>query len=254
MSSNRYTFLLDQYMGRIVAVCLMAALSSYAQTAAIPATRYYVVFLRPDPLRKPLVKADSERIQSAHMANIQSMARDGILLSAGPFEDTPTTISGMLVFHVDSLESAQRIAARDPTVLGHRNNVEVHAWQGPPGIGAEYFRLHKLDPKTPENMQPHPLCLLYRGPAWGQHAGDRDSLLMAHAHYMDGLREQGKLGAAGEIEPPDDLLYLTIFKPIAPADTNATAQSLMQEDPAVKAGVLRVEYHRWWSSDHVLPW
>jgi hypothetical protein len=30
------------------------------------------------------------------------------------------------------------------------------------------------------------------------------------------------------------------------------AEKLMSEDSAVKAGVFRVEYHRW-SSDHVLP-
>jgi hypothetical protein len=41
-----------------------------------------------------------------------------------------------------------------------------------------------------------------------------------------------------------------IFKPI-PADE---AQKLLQADPAVKAGELRMKCHRWWSSDHVLPW
>ena len=27
-----------------------------------------------------------------------------------------------------------------------------------------------------------------------------------------------------------------------------------EDDPAVKAGAFRVEFHHWWSSDHVLPW
>ena len=47
-------------------------------------TRYYVVFLRPDPSRKTLAKDEGERIQSAHMANIRKMAQDGILIAAGP--------------------------------------------------------------------------------------------------------------------------------------------------------------------------
>jgi len=211
---------------------------------------YYVVFLRPDPGRKPLAKADAERIQSAHMANILKMAADGILWAAGPFEDTPTTISGIFVFKTSSLQSAQAIAAQDPTVVEHRNAVDVHAWQGPADIGVEYFRLHKLDPHTPENMQVHPLCLLYRGAAWDEKQTARDSLLAAHERYINQLREQGKLGAAGGIDAPDDLLALVIFRAVPMED----AQRLLDADPAVQASVLRVEYHHWWSADHVLPW
>jgi uncharacterized protein YciI len=126
----------------------------------------------------------------------------------------------------------------------------VHAWQGPPGIGVEYFRLHKLDPKTPENMQIHPLCMLYPGNAWEEQSRTREPMLIAHEQYIDHLREQGKLGAAGKIEAPDNLLALVVFKPI-PLEN---AQRLLQEDPAIQTGVIRTECHQWWSSDHVLPW
>lgn len=233
-----------------------AALAAYAQTTdrQIPAepglTRYYVVFLRPDPARKLISKADGERIQAAHMENIHKMADDGILAAAGPFEDTPTTISGMFVFKAGSLAEAQRIAAHDPTVLEHRNTVDVHVWLGPPGMGVEYFRLHKLDPSTPENMQVHPLCLLVHGAAWDEKASERDSLRAAHASYMIQLRHDGKLGAAGSIEGPDDFLGVVIFTALPLEE----AQRLMEVDPAVKAGALRAEFHNWWSSDHVLPW
>ncbi len=101
----------------------------------------------------------------------------------------------------------------------------------------------------PEKMQAHPLCMLFPGTAWGERSSTRDSLLMARERYIDQLREEGKLGAAGTTEPPDDLVGLVIFKPI-PLDE---AQHL-QEGPAVQEGVLRVEYHSWSSSDHVLPW
>ena len=184
------------------------------------------------------------------MANIRKMAADGVLWAAGPFEDTPTTISGIFVFKTTSLQSAQAIAAQDPTVVEYRNAVDVHAWQGPPDIGVEYFRLHKLDPNTPENMQMHPLCMLYRGQAWEEKQSARDSLLAAHERYIHQLRKQGKLGAAGGIDAPDDLLGLVIFRAIPMEE----AEQLLDGDPAVQAGVLRVEYHHWWSADHVLPW
>jgi uncharacterized protein YciI len=213
-------------------------------------TRYFVVFLRRDPERKPLTKEEGERIQSAHMANIHKMAADGVLIAAGPFEDEPPTISGIFVFKTDSLETAKRIAAGDPTVVEHRNIADVHAWMGPPGIGDEYRRLHAQDPKTPENMQVHPLCMMYRGAAWESMGDQRDSLMAAHRKYIVQLREHGKLSAAGPMEQPGDLVGLVIYRPIASEE----ARRLEEADPAVKAGVLRVEYHQWWSSDHVLPW
>jgi uncharacterized protein YciI len=243
-------------MNRVVLSIFLAALSLGAQTTASPTTTaapnatapYYVVFLRPDPVRKVLAKEDGERIQAAHMANIHKMASDGVLVAAGPFDDEPTTISGVFFFKTDSLQRAQAIAAQDPTVLEHRNSVDVHGWAGPPGIGVEYFRLHALDAKMPENMQVHPLCMVYRGTAW--ESGQRDSLLVEHERYIERLKEQGKLGAAGKIDAPDDLVGLVIFKPTSLEE----ARRVLGEDPAVQAGVLRIEYHHWWSSDHVLPW
>lgn len=230
---------------------LACTAQSGPESAPLPAstTRYFVVFLRPDPARKPLTTEEGERIQTAHMANIHKMAEDGVLVSAGPFDDKQRTISGIFIFKVESLYRAKAIAANDPTVIEHRNTVDVHAWDGPAGIGDEYFRLHRLDPKTAENMQAHPLCLLSRGDQWDSRS-DRDELLLEHERYIQDLRAKGQLGAAGQIEAPDDLVGLVIFKAI-PFEL---AQQLMDEDPAVKSGVIRVEYHHWWSSDHVLPW
>lgn len=91
--------------------------------------------------------------------------------------------------------------------------------------------------------------MVFRGTAWKDTECTRKSLLAAHEQYLDHLREQEKLSAAGRIEASGDFLGLVMFKPISIDDV----RSLLQ-DPAVQAGVLRIEYHRWWSSDHVLPW
>lgn len=248
MSDFRHRILAAIFAMCSALVCLaQPAVSSSEQSAAT--TRYFLVFLRPDPARKPLNAGEGERIQTAHMANIRKMAENGVLISAGPFEDTPSTISGIFIFKVESLDRARAIAANDPTVVAHRNTVDLHAWNGPAGIGDEYFRLHRLDPKTPENMQVHPFCILLRGYQWDARR-DQSEVLRAHDRYTDDLRAKGQLSAAGRFEEPDELAELIVFRPI-PLEN---AQQLLDEDPAVKAGILRVEYHHWWSSDHVLPW
>src|SRR5690349_3978563 len=123
----------------LVAAAITIGQGLWAQSAPLNgATRHYLAFLRPDPARKPLTKEEGERIQTAHMANIHKMAADGVLVSAGPFDDNPLTISGIFIFRVDTLERAKEIAEKDPTVVEHRNTIDVHAWDGPPGIGDEY--------------------------------------------------------------------------------------------------------------------
>lgn len=204
---------------------------------------YYIVFLRPAADRKPISQADSERIQSAHMANIRAMAERGVLVAAGPFGDTPTTISGIFVMKAASLDEARRIAGEDPTVIEHRNTVDVVAWRGPARIGAEYRRLHQANPATPEDMGVQPFFMLYRGPEWDATARN------AHENYIAGLQREGKLGAAGNVESGGEMLAIVIFNRMPDAE----AKRLIDEDPAVKSGALRAEYHHWWSAAHVLP-
>ncbi len=225
----------------------VAFLLFFAQGAAPPnaAPPYSVVFLRPDPARKPISNEDTDRIKAAHLANVQSMAKRGVLVAAGPFDDKSTTILGIFVFKITSLEEAKRIAAEDPTVVEHRTVVEAHSWRGPAGIGDEYFRLHKENPATPEGMGVHPLVLMYRGDAWSQH----QELLNDHREYMQRLLREGKLAAAGPSDGDRDLVGIGVFQRIPDEE----AQRLMADDPSVKAGVMRAEFHRWWCAAHVLP-
>src|SRR5690349_15738323 len=135
---------------------LLLTLAFALPLAAQPTDRYQLIFLRPSPERKALPKEQMDKIQADHMANIHAMAERGVLVAAGPFGDTPATISGVFVFKAASLEEARKIAAADPTVVAGRNVVEAYTWRGPEGIGKEYVQLHKADPKTPEDMGVHP--------------------------------------------------------------------------------------------------
>ena len=224
---------------------LLCALAGTACGSAAPGETefYYLVFLKRAPDRKPISEAEGERIQTAHMANIHAMADRGVLVAAGPFEDSPAVFSGVFVFRAGSVEEARRIAEQDPTVVEHRNLVEVYAWRGPKGIGDEYKRLHQADPKTPEGMGVHPFAVLYRGSGWD------DGAARAHTAYLEKLRGMGKLAAAGEIEGDRERAGLVILERIPDEE----AKRLLEDDPAVRGGALRLEYHRWWCAAHVMP-
>lgn len=231
-------------MKLLLTAFLLLPVAAQITPAPADAETYYLVFLRRAPDRKPISQAEGDRIQAAHMANIHSMADRGVLVAAGPFDDTPPTISGIFVFRSPSLAEARRIAAQDPTVVEHRNTVEVYAWRGPAGLGAEYRRLHAADPRTPEDMGVHPLALLYRGAA-----EPSDEIAAAHAAYVKRLRAEGKLATAGPVEGDPQLRGVLIFQRIPDGEASA----LIAADPAVNTGALRAEYHSWWSAAHVLP-
>lgn len=238
-------------LARFLIAFALAAAAQESTFSPYPTSLYYVVFLRPDPARQPLPKEEGERIQNAHIANIHKMADDGFLVAAGPFENDPPAISGVFVMKAKSLEEARRIAGDDPTVKEHRNTIDAHAWRAPAGIGDEYFRLHKEHPETPENMGVHPLMILMRGPAWRDTPPrDRVAPLANHVLYIENLHRQAKLSAAGNVESDPNIFAIVVFHRIPMEE----AQQLITEDPAVKAGLVSVEAHRWWSSDHVLPW
>jgi uncharacterized protein YciI len=206
---------------------------------------YYVAFLRPVPERKPLSEKEAERIQTAHMANIQKMAGDGVLAAAGPMDDRNVTISGIFVFRVASIAEARRIAEQDPTVVERRNTIDVHAWRGPAGIGEEYFGYAREHPGEKAHMAGHAFCIFLKSPA-GARAGSAN----AHLQWIQQLRAQGKLAAAGPVEDDLQMASFVIFK----SDSLEDANKLVEKDPAVKSGDLLPEMHLWWSADRVLPW
>jgi uncharacterized protein YciI len=234
-----------------LAVIVLLALLAPAVTRCVadpgsgtPELRY-LVFLRPDPARKPATLEERQRIMDAHMANINQMAKDGVLFAAGPMDDTPVTISGIFVLKCDSLAAAEKVAAQDPTVVAKRNMVDVRPWLGPAGIGTNYFRWKKENPDAKDVMASHAFCLIKRGPAWavGSRTYDDDG-------SIDALRRAGLLSAAGEIDGDPELVGLVIFK-TASVDE---ARKSLAEIPSVKAGRLAVEYHVWWTADRILPW
>ena len=212
-----------------------------ALSGMVLAEPFQIVFLRPDPARKPLSKEDGERIQAAHMANIQSLVKRGLLVAAGPFDDKVHTISGIFFFKMATGEEALREAAKDPTVVEHRNTVDVLTWQGPAGLGEEYKRLHAQDPKTPEDMGVHPFVLLHR-----EKPG---TMGLEHAAYIAELKHSGKLAAAGAVTGDKTVTEVLIFERISDEE----AANLVAADPAVRGGIMRPEPHRWWSAAHVLP-
>jgi uncharacterized protein YciI len=88
---------------------------------------YYFTFLRRGPKWTGEKTPETEKIQAAHMANINAMAKTGKLVIAGPFEKAGD-YAGVFVFNVSSLDEAKALAESDPAVRAGRLVVDVHPW------------------------------------------------------------------------------------------------------------------------------
>lgn len=74
-----------------------------------------------------------EKLQEAHLANIQRMHESGKLLLAGPFLDDGH-LRGVYVFKTESQAAAEALAQSDPSAQAGRLAFEFHPWMIPAGV------------------------------------------------------------------------------------------------------------------------
>ncbi len=234
--------------GMKYALLLTAALGLAQTPAPGPTSTYYVVVLRPAAQRKALSKQEAARLKAAHLANVRKMLDDGVLAAAGPFDNDPG-IDGIFVMKTDSRDQARYMIAQDPMVHELHGILDVHTWLAPAGIGDEYRRLDHEHPD--ENLRLHPIMILNHGRAWNSTDPKQRVVPLAnHIVYVERLHRGGKLGAAGEVEGDTEMVGIVIFQKMPLNE----ARNAMEDDPAVKSGLLAVDAHLWWCADHVLPW
>lgn len=229
---------------------LLLAFLAFAQAPPYPTSLYYVTILRPVPGRKPLARDEADRLKTAHLANVHKMFDDGLLAAAGPFENDPA-IDGIFVMKTKSADEARRVVNQDPMIRERRSVIDVHAWRAPAGIGEEYVRRLKEHPDASANLSVQPLMILIHGAAWNSTEPKQRVVPLAnHILYIEKLHQTGKLAAAGQVEGDPEMAAIVVFHQL-PLDE---ARRALDDDPAVKSGLLAVETHQWWTANHVLPW
>ena len=102
-------------------------------TAPLSMTTAYLGFLTRGAKWTPEQTRATAELQKAHMANINRLAQMKKLVVAGPFGDD-TTLRGIFVFKVASIDEAKALAETDPAVQAGRLVIDMHPWLVPEGI------------------------------------------------------------------------------------------------------------------------
>jgi uncharacterized protein YciI len=93
-------------------------------------------------------------------------------------------------------------------------------------------------------MHKYVICFLKTGPNKSLSADSSKKIQAAHLQNIKDLASQGKLVVAGPFMDKTELEGIFILN----ATTIEEAQTLVNTDPAVKAGVLIMELHPWYGS------
>ena len=205
------------------------------------AMQYFLILLKRPANAPQLSKEAGEKLQEEHMANIRKMAAEHKLLVAGPFMDD-TTLRGIFVLQAESAAQAQAWADSDPAVKAGRLSAEVH---GP-------WQINSIDihaPAEPPGMERYTLVLMKAGEHWNPDGPEFMEVMKRHHAFMRQMSEAGNIALAGPfpLSEPGDIRGATIFR-VGEAQT----AKLAQEDPVVKAGILKPELHPWATGKGVL--
>lgn len=238
--SCRGKLLFSLVMISLVAIAISAFAQSQTEVHAKPAQYFCVLLDR--PANAPQMSQDAlEKLQGQHLANIRKMAAEHKVVIAGPFLDD-TMLRGLFVFQADSIAQAQEWANSDPAIKAGRLAPDAHGpWDVEPGA------IHS--PAEPPAMEQYTVVLLKRGENWNPSAPEFMDVIKKHHAVAEQMTERGSLAIAGPF-PFDDqgeLRGIAIFR----VGGEQTAK-LLQDDPAVKAGLLKAEIHPWATGKGVL--
>jgi uncharacterized protein YciI len=88
------------------------------------------------------------------------------------------------------------------------------------------------------------LLLLKRGPIRGQSRAELEAIQAAHLRHLFTLRKRGQLALFGPVEGAGALRGIGVLT----VPTRDEAETLMADDPAVRAGRLRAEIRPWFTT------
>jgi uncharacterized protein len=209
---------------------------------------YYVGLLKRAGQRSTGDKAADSAIQAEHIASLERRWREGTLVGAGPIT-SGGDLRGILIIAAGDLDRARAVAADDPAVTAGRLAVEVHPWWGPKDIGAGYADTMRANPAAQPPMRTYQLAFLRRGPRWtAEKSPAVKAVQEGHMAHIREMGASGKLVAAGPFLDDGPLAGIFVFDA-----TPEEARALADRDPAVQAGRLLLDLHRWMVTEGVLP-
>ena len=206
-------------MKRLILLLFFLPLISSAQ---IPELIF--VFLNKRTDKAELPEAELKKLMDGHQANIQRLAKEGKLISAGPFDGG----GGIFIFRSKSVDQVKEWLQTDPGVQANRWRVEVLPYY--PHVGGacavaepyemvSYHFVRYITSIAKFNIQ------------------DAPRIFKKHDDYLKEIIKTGNV--ITEASFGDDEGGILIMK-------GELDKAVIETDPAVREGLLQLEFQKLW--------
>lgn len=176
----------------------------------------------------------------AHADAVRALIESGKIAAAGPVTEGGN-LRGMVLMKTEKPEEAAALVAELPLVKAGKLKPEPLTW-----FAARAFikPLAKVEKDTR-----YVFGMLLTGPDLSHSPEQAKEIQAGHMGHINKMHEAGKLAIAGPFAGGGNRRGVFLFK----LDTLEAAQALSAEDPAVKAGRLKVETFYWTVPTGIFP-
>jgi uncharacterized protein YciI len=206
-------------MNRFVFVVLFAPFLIQAQSPEL-----IFVFLNKRADKAELPEAEVKKIMDGHLANIERLAKEGKLISAGPFDGG----GGIFIFKSKSTTEVKAWLQTDPGVQANRWRVEVLPYY--PHIGGACVVSEPYEMVTYHFVRYIPNIAKFN-------IQDAPRIFKRHDDYLKEIIKTGNV--VTEASFGDDEGGILVMK-------GELDKAVIETDPAVHEGLFQVEFQKLW--------
>lgn len=190
-------------------------------------------FVEPDSPSERLAEHRKDRMKTASALYLDNLVKDQVALVAGPLPENDE-IQQIAILDRDSLADAEFVFQQSPAVTTGRLKLEYYSFTAVDGV------LRR--PEDPTVNRIAQIGLLYRPDRAPKYPAEQlEEIEAGHRAHVQKMLETGELVIAGELDRGDDLQEVWIFR----ARTADRIEEFAGQDPAIKAGRLRLELNAW---------
>jgi len=185
---------------------------------------YAFVFLNKKPDAEQIPKEQLDKIMEGHLANINRLAEEGKLISAGPFEGG----GGIFILNTTSVDEAKQWLSTDPGVKANRWNIEILPYK--PRIGSVCAVSEPYEMVTYQFIR-------FKANISKSTAQDYPNIFYKHDDYLKQLEKTGNIVTEGIFGDYDG--GILVLK-------GELEKEVLESDPAVHEGLLELDFKQLW--------
>lgn len=192
--------------------------------ASAQSPEYIFVFLNKKTDKAELPEDEVKKIMDGHMANITRLAKEGKLISAGPFDGG----GGIFIFKSNSIEEVREWLKTDPGVQANRWNVEVLPYY--PQYGSVCAA------KEPYQMVTYQF-IRYTPGVTKHNQKQQSKLVKKHTDYLTLQRSSTSVVTEATFDKTQGGILIV---------NGELTNEIIGSDPAVREGLLTTEIKKLW--------